>query len=92
MKLRAFFFLIILFCAAQSFAAMTLWFKDGTSIQVYKVVFQGDVAEVTLMDGNVRKVPVNQLDLPSSGIFKPVGTYGGKGSAPVRVPLGSAAA
>lgn len=55
---------------------MTIWFQDGTSRQVHKIVFRGEVADLFLVDGRVMNVPVQQLDLKSSGIDSPVGTYG----------------
>ncbi|MCI0606339.1 hypothetical protein L0156_25415 [bacterium] len=55
---------------------MTIYFKDGTSRDVHKITFRGNVAELFLIDGSIVTVPVEKLDLPSSGIGAPVGTYG----------------
>jgi|GEM_PF-3788629 len=67
---------IFLFSASICFASMTIYFKDGTSREVHKITFHGDAAELYAVDGNVLTVPVEKLDLPSSGIGAPVGTYG----------------
>jgi hypothetical protein len=69
-------FLVLLFLCSVCFATLTIYFKDGTSRDVYKITFQGNVAELYLIDGNVITVPVEKLDLRSSGIGAPVGTYG----------------
>lgn len=58
------------------YADMTIWFQDGTSRKVHKIVFKGEVADLYLIDGRVLNVRVQQLDLKSSGIDSPVGTYG----------------
>jgi hypothetical protein len=55
---------------------MTIYFKDGSSREVYKITFEGKIAELYLIDGSVITVPAEKLDLPSSGIAAPVGTYG----------------
>jgi hypothetical protein len=55
---------------------MTIYFKDGSSREVYKITFAGKIAELYLVDGSVITVPAEKLDLPSSGIAAPVGTYG----------------
>jgi hypothetical protein len=55
---------------------MTIYFKDGSSREVYKITFAGKIAELFLIDGSVITVSVDKLDLPSSGIASPVGTYG----------------
>lgn len=55
---------------------MTIHFKDGTSRDVHKITFRGSVAELFLIDGSIITVPVEKLDLQSSGIGAPVGTYG----------------
>jgi hypothetical protein len=73
------FFLIISFLAlilSSAYADMTIWFQDGTSRQVRKIVFKGESAELYLIDGQVMSVRTEQLDLKSSGIPAPVGSYG----------------
>ena len=69
-------FLLLLFLCSVCFATLTIYFKDGTSRDVYKITFKGSVADLYLIDGNVITVPVEKLDLRSSGIGAPVGTYG----------------
>ena len=75
MKFRLIFF-ILLFSASICFASMTIYYKDGSSREVYKITFEGKIAELFLLDGSVITVSVDKLDLPSSGIAAPVGTYG----------------
>lgn len=60
-----------------SHAAMTIWFKDGSSKDVNKIVFKGSSADLYLVNGQTVSVAVNVIDLPGSGIGAPVGTYGG---------------
>lgn len=85
---RVFGFVIgfVLVCAV-CFAELTIWLNNGSSIQAYKIVFHGQTADIYLMDGSVRQIPVSEIDLKSSGIGKPEGTYGGKGPGPARVPI-----
>lgn len=67
---------LLLFSTSTAFADMTIWFQDGSSYLVHKIVFRGEVADLYLTNGRVLNVRVNQLDLKSSGIDAPVGTYG----------------
>ena len=69
-------FSILLLIVPEVFAALTIYFKDGTSREVHKITFRGNFAEMYGTDGNVVTVPVDKIDLPSSGIGAPVGTYG----------------
>ena len=69
------FVFVLLLLASVSFA-MTIYFKDGTTREVHKIVFNGTSAELYLVDGTIMHVPVDTLDLRSSGIGAPVGTYG----------------
>jgi hypothetical protein len=66
----------VFFCASNAFAALTIYFKDGSSREVHKITFRGSHAELYGTDGNVVTVAVEKIDLPSSGIGSPVGTYG----------------
>ena len=68
--------LLLVIFASFCFASLTIFFKDGTSKEVHKITFRGSVAELYLVDGDVITVPVEKLDLPSSGIGAAVGTYG----------------
>lgn len=63
-----------------SHAAMTIWFKDGSSKDVNKIVFKGSSADLYLVNGQTLSVAVSVIDLPGSGIGAPVGTYGGTAS------------
>ena len=87
LKLRIFaalcFFLFVSLC----YASMAIYFKDGTSRDVHKITFRGSVAELFLIDGSIITVPVEKLDLPSSGIGAPVGTYGTSNTGGRRAPL-----
>jgi hypothetical protein len=65
-------FLSTTFCLAD----MTIWLRDGSSKQVRKIVFKGKVAELHLTNGTMAVLPVDKLDLESSGIGAPEGTYG----------------
>lgn len=66
----------LLFFVSISSASLTIYFKDGSSKEVHKITFRGSVAELYHVDGTVTTVPVEKLDLASSGIGAPVGTYG----------------
>src|SRR5690349_6979425 len=68
--------LFFLLVTSLCFASMTIYFKDGTSREVHKIVFNGSSAELYLIDGTIMHVTVETLDLRSSGIGAPVGTYG----------------
>ena len=61
---------------STGWAALTIYYKDGSNREVHKITFKGSVAELFLIDGSVITVPVEKLDLPSSGIGAAVGTYG----------------
>lgn len=88
MNLKRVSFLAIacLFFSSICFAELWIWLNNGNSIRAFKIVFQGETADVYLLDGSVRKIPVSQIDLKSSGIGKPEGTYGGQGPGPTRLP------
>jgi hypothetical protein len=68
--------IVFLLFVSLCFASMTIYFKDGTSREVHKITFNGNTAELYLIDGSMMHVPVETLDLPSSGVGAPVGTYG----------------
>jgi len=55
---------------------MTIYFKDGSSLNVSKIVFRQTVADLYLPDGTMRTFPVEKIDLKSSGIPRAEGTYG----------------
>jgi hypothetical protein len=84
MKRISFFILFFLICVPFCFAAMTIYFKDGSSKEVYKITFKGQTADLYLMDGSLITVPVEKIDLRTSGIGAPVGTYGQTRVAPGR--------
>jgi hypothetical protein len=67
---------LFFFVASFCFASITIYYKDGTKREVHKITFKGSMAELYLIDGTVINVPVEKLDLASSGIGAPVGTYG----------------
>jgi hypothetical protein len=69
------FFLILLF-SSFCFADMTIYFKDGTSLNVSKIVFRQNVADLYLPDGTMKTFGVDKIDLKSSGIPRAEGTYG----------------
>jgi hypothetical protein len=68
--------LLFVFIASICFADMTIYFKDGTSLNVSKIVFRQTVADLYLPDGTMRTFPVDKIDLKSSGILRAEGTYG----------------
>jgi hypothetical protein len=70
------FCLVLILYASICSASMVIYFKDGTSREVHKITFNGSSAELFLTDGSVINIPVDKIDLPSSGIGAPVGTYG----------------
>jgi hypothetical protein len=69
-------FVFVLLFVSTCFATLTIYYKDGTSRDVHKITFKGKAAELYLIDGSVITVPVEKLDLRSSGIGAAVGTYG----------------
>jgi hypothetical protein len=69
-------FFLIFFVSSFCFADMTIYFKDGTSLNVSKIVFRHSVADLYLPDGTMRTFPVDKIDLKSSGIPRADGTYG----------------
>jgi len=75
LKLKIFTILLLLFTSI-CFASMTIYFKDGSSREVYKITFSGQQAQLFLLDGSSVTVSSDKIDLPSSGIASPVGTYG----------------
>lgn len=89
MKLRraAPFAILCFLVCTTCFAELTLWLQDGTSLRAFKVVFHEQTADVYLLDGSVRQIPVSRIDLKSSGIGKAEGTYGGQGSGPSNLPI-----
>ena len=76
---KALLFAIILSVCSIAFAEMTVFFKDGTSVNVTKIVFNGNVAELFLMNGKTRSVAADKIDLKASGIPKAEGSYGQAG-------------
>ena len=76
---KALLFAIILSICSIAFAEMTVFFKDGTSVTVTKIVFKGNVAELFLMNGKTRNVAADKIDLKASGIPKAEGSYGQAG-------------
>lgn len=70
------FLLILIFISSFCFADMTIYFKDGTSLNVSKIVFRQSVADLYLPDGTMRTFAVDKIDLKSSGIPRAEGTYG----------------
>jgi hypothetical protein len=87
LKLKIFVALGLFFFVSLCFASMTIYFKDGTNRDVHKITFRGTVAELYLLDGSIITVPVEKLDLPTSGIGAPVGTYGTSKVTGARRPL-----
>ena len=85
-RVATFAILCFLVCTT-CFAELTLWLQDGTSLRAFKIVFHGQTADVYLLDGSVRQMPVSRIDLKSSGIGKAEGTYGGQGSGPSNRPI-----
>lgn len=71
-------FLAILFFSSVCSAEMTIYFKDGHSRKVHRIEFQGDTADLYLTDGSTESVEVSKIDLETSGIAVPRGTYGSK--------------
>jgi hypothetical protein len=69
-------FLIILILISFCSADMTIYFKDGTSLNVSKIVFRQSLADLYLVDGTMRTFAVDKIDLKSSGIPRAEGTYG----------------
>lgn len=69
-------FFVMFFVASVCCADMTIYFKDGTSLNVSKIVFRQSVADLYLPDGTMRTFAVDKLDLKSSGIPRAEGTYG----------------
>jgi hypothetical protein len=69
-------FLLILILVSICFADMTIYFKDGTSLNVSKIVFRQSVADLYLPDGTMQTFAVDKIDLKSSGIPRAEGTYG----------------
>jgi hypothetical protein len=77
----------LFFFVSLCYASMTIYFKDGTNRDVHKITFRGNVAELYLLDGSIITVPVEKLDLLTSGIGAPVGTYGTSKVTGARRPL-----
>ncbi len=73
---RIAFFVFFFFLVSLCFGEMTIYFKDGREKRVQKIVFHGSKADLYTTDGSVITVPVSELDLETSGIGEPVGTYG----------------
>jgi hypothetical protein len=78
MKLRILFLILFLACSI-AFAEMTIFFKDGSSLNVTKIVFKQNVAELFLLNGQTRTVEADKIDLKASGIPKAEGSYGQAG-------------
>lgn len=55
---------------------MTIYFKDGSSLNVSKIVFRQNLADLYLPDGTMRTFAVDKIDIKSSGIPRAEGTYG----------------
>ena len=87
LKLKIFIAISLFLFVSLCYASMTIYFKDGTSRDVHKITFKGNVAELFLLDGSIITVPVEKLDLPTSGIGAPVGTYGTSKVTGARRPL-----
>jgi LPXTG-motif cell wall-anchored protein len=79
MKLKAILFASFVFICSIAMAEMTIFLKDGTSIAVTKIVFRENVADLFLLNGSVRTVPAEKIDLKASGIPKAQGSYGQAG-------------
>ena len=69
-------FLLVLIFVSFCFADMTIYFNDGTSLNVSKIVFRQHLADLYFTDGTMRTFAVDKIDLKSSGIPKAEGTYG----------------
>jgi hypothetical protein len=69
-------FFLILLVSSFCFADMTIYFKDGSSLNVSKIVFRQSLADLYLPDGTMRTFAVDKIDLKSSGIPRAEGTYG----------------
>jgi hypothetical protein len=71
--------LALLIFFSMAFAEMTIFFKDGTSVGVTKIVFHEKSADLFLLNGSVRTVESDKIDLKASGIPKAQGSYGQAG-------------
>jgi hypothetical protein len=67
---------VFIFLCSICFADMAIYFKDGTSLNVTKIVFRQTLADLYLSDGTMRTFAVDKIDLKSSGIPRAEGTYG----------------
>ena len=65
-----------IFVCSICWADMTIYFKDGSSLNVLKIVFRQNLADLYLPDGSMQTYAVDKIDLKSSGIPRAEGTYG----------------
>jgi hypothetical protein len=81
-------FLLMALVSSICFADMAIYFKDGTSLNVTKIVFRHTLSDLYLSDGTMQTFAVDKIDLKSSGIPRAQGTYGqtGLGSSAVKKP------
>lgn len=62
---------LLLFGVTACFAKFTVQLKDGTSQDVSKIYFKGEKADLYLVSGVKRTVPVSSIDFDRSGFKRP---------------------
>ncbi|HSE41388.1 MAG TPA: hypothetical protein VLH08_11550 [Acidobacteriota bacterium] len=82
MKVKVLSILALLIFCSIAIAEMTIFFKDGSSVNVTKIVFHENSADLFLLNGITRTVRSDTIDLKASGIPKAQGSYGQAGLSP----------